>query len=181
MRRTKFENDLKMPKEISHNTGLLHRKADDAKILTREGRTPQDAGRTIDCGDYRPHDRRRMHADHGRSRQSYEDRYTALNTDRAEILHHISKSDMSNKLKWPSPIRHSAADRCKYCAFHKDYGHDTNECFNLRKAIEDLIKRGYLRDYVHTGHDDKTNPPPESSQLPPIKGIINTIIGSVEG
>ncbi|XP_073049403.1 uncharacterized protein [Primulina eburnea] len=36
----------------------------------------------------------------------------------------------------------------KYCRFHKDKGHSTEDCFSLRAEIEKLIKRGYLNDYV---------------------------------
>ena len=36
----------------------------------------------------------------------------------------------------------------KYCKFHKDRGHDTAECFQLRDQIEDLIQEGYLQEYI---------------------------------
>ena len=36
----------------------------------------------------------------------------------------------------------------KYCKFHKDRGHDTLECFQLRDQIEGLIQEGYLQEYI---------------------------------
>ncbi|GAV78895.1 LOW QUALITY PROTEIN: hypothetical protein CFOL_v3_22360, partial [Cephalotus follicularis] len=36
----------------------------------------------------------------------------------------------------------------KYCRYHRDYGHDTEECRQLKNQIEDLIKKGDLRKYV---------------------------------
>ena len=36
----------------------------------------------------------------------------------------------------------------KYCKFHKDRGHDTVECFQLRDQIESLIQEGYLQEYI---------------------------------
>nr|XP_043638093.1 uncharacterized protein LOC122609097 [Erigeron canadensis] len=36
----------------------------------------------------------------------------------------------------------------KYCEFHRDYGHDTNACWQLRKAIEEAINDGKLSHLV---------------------------------
>ncbi|PWA71117.1 retrotransposon gag domain-containing protein [Artemisia annua] len=35
-------------------------------------------------------------------------------------------------------------DRTRYCEFHNDHGHDTNDCIDLRKEIEACIKSGRL-------------------------------------
>ncbi|GKB30144.1 hypothetical protein Tco_0869545 [Tanacetum coccineum] len=35
-------------------------------------------------------------------------------------------------------------DMTKYCYFHKDHGHDTNECHELRHHIEEALKSGQL-------------------------------------
>ena len=37
----------------------------------------------------------------------------------------------------------------KYCKLHKDRGHDTAECFQLRDKIEALIQEGYLQEYIN--------------------------------
>ena len=36
----------------------------------------------------------------------------------------------------------------KYYKLHKDKGHDTGECFQLRDQIEGLIQEGYLQEYI---------------------------------
>ncbi|PWA38695.1 hypothetical protein CTI12_AA570620 [Artemisia annua] len=35
-------------------------------------------------------------------------------------------------------------DRTRYCEFHNDHGHDTNDCVDLRKEIEACIRNGRL-------------------------------------
>lgn len=36
----------------------------------------------------------------------------------------------------------------KYCRFHRDYGHDTSQCYDLRDHIENLIRLSHLKKYV---------------------------------
>ncbi|KAL0416104.1 UNVERIFIED_CONTAM: hypothetical protein Slati_3442300 [Sesamum latifolium] len=37
----------------------------------------------------------------------------------------------------------------KFCRFHNDYGHTTDECRHLKNEIERLIQNGYLQEYVY--------------------------------
>ena len=67
--------------------------------------------------------------------------YTPLNTPLEQVLMQI-KDDPS--LKWPekmkgNPNKHN---RNKYCRFHKDHGPDTDEYFDLKQKIENLIRQG---------------------------------------
>ena len=39
-------------------------------------------------------------------------------------------------------------DDTKYCEFHKDHGHQTDDCIQLDKEIKYLIRRGHLSRYV---------------------------------
>ncbi|GAV71653.1 LOW QUALITY PROTEIN: hypothetical protein CFOL_v3_15143, partial [Cephalotus follicularis] len=36
----------------------------------------------------------------------------------------------------------------KYCRYHRDHSHDTEECRQLKNQIDDLIRKGHLRKYV---------------------------------
>ncbi|XP_052193872.1 uncharacterized protein LOC127802178 [Diospyros lotus] len=36
----------------------------------------------------------------------------------------------------------------KYCRFHRDHGHDTEECHQLKEDIQELINRGFLRRFI---------------------------------
>ncbi|XP_062085433.1 uncharacterized protein LOC133791529 [Humulus lupulus] len=52
--------------------------------------------------------------------------------------------------KRPDPMRNqkSKRDANKLCRFHKDIGHTTDECRQLKDEIECLISRGYFMQYV---------------------------------
>ena len=39
----------------------------------------------------------------------------------------------------------------KYCRFHKDHGHYTEDCRDLKEQIEELIRKGKLQKYVKKG------------------------------
>ena len=43
-------------------------------------------------------------------------------------------------------------DNTKYCEFHRDYGHRTDNCIQLKREIEYLIQRGYLRHFISPGN-----------------------------
>ena len=47
-------------------------------------------------------------------------------------------------LKWPRPLHSSpnVRDKNKYCRFHKDHGHNTEDCRDLKEQVEEL---GYER------------------------------------
>ncbi|GAV72414.1 hypothetical protein CFOL_v3_15902, partial [Cephalotus follicularis] len=53
-------------------------------------------------------------------------------------------------IQWPEKLRSPAEARDveKYCWYHRDHGHDTEECRQLKNQIEDLIRKGNLRKYV---------------------------------
>ena len=71
----------------------------------------------------------------------------------------------------------------KYCRYHRDYGHDTEDCFELKEEIKALICRGQLRHFVagpnapaaepQRRRNDQASPPPN----PPPVQEIRTIIG----
>ena len=73
--------------------------------------------------------------------------YTPLNTLREQILMQVEGKNLLHNLG----LMRAPAERrniTKYCRFHKDRGHDTIECFQLRDQIEALIQEGYLQEYI---------------------------------
>ncbi|XP_019189990.1 PREDICTED: uncharacterized protein LOC109184444 [Ipomoea nil] len=98
----------------------------------------------------------------------------------------------------------------KYCCFHRQRGHDTDECMVLKRQIEELIQWGYLGQYVkRTGQNLAKGPDntrkrkggagpsasaPRKRELgqltadeetepdsPPKKKVIHVIFGGPEG
>ena len=51
-------------------------------------------------------------------------------------------------------------DNTRYCEFHRDHGHRADDCIQLRKEIEYLIRRGYLCWYIASEGQDQARPPP---------------------
>ena len=43
----------------------------------------------------------------------------------------------------------------KYCRFHRDHGHDTTNCYDLKQQIEALIKQGKLQRFVKKERTDQ--------------------------
>ncbi|GKV19330.1 hypothetical protein SLEP1_g29608 [Rubroshorea leprosula] len=46
-------------------------------------------------------------------------------------------------------------DQTRFCAFHGEHGHDTEECRQLKIEIERLIRRGALRQFVKTNDSSR--------------------------
>ena len=63
--------------------------------------------------------------------------YTPLNMLLEQVLMQI-KDDPS--LKWPEKMKGdpNKRNRNKYCRFHKDHRHNTNECFDLNSKLKIL-------------------------------------------
>ena len=61
-------------------------------------------------------------------------------------------TSMEEKMKG-DPNKHN---KNKYCRFHRDHGHDTDECYDLKQQIENLIRQGKLRHFVGRDHKDET-------------------------
>ena len=60
----------------------------------------------------------------------------------------------------------SKRDPNKYCRYHRDQGHTTEECRQLKDEIEGLISRGYLRQYVRNQGGQPQN---NGRQVPPLQ------------
>ncbi|KAL2230582.1 UNVERIFIED_CONTAM: Retrovirus-related Pol polyprotein from transposon [Sesamum indicum] len=122
--------------------------------------------------------------------------YTPLAMSREKALMMVENADV---LKWPRHTRYTPTKKTsnKYCRFHRERGHSTEECYQLKDEIERLVRQGHFRDRVppnckiegrgrsrSRSPDQDRNPgpsridrPPTGGNNAPTKGIIYTIAG----
>ena len=89
--------------------------------------------------------------------------------------------------QWPKPSSTvtERRDKNKYCRFHQDHGHRTDECRHLKDQVETLIRQGKLQKYVgktkpyiYQWKDDKDRNQEAGDSKPPT-GEIKTILGGL--
>ncbi|GMN70146.1 hypothetical protein TIFTF001_039188 [Ficus carica] len=66
--------------------------------------------------------------------------------DPSKLIAHLRCQDF---VTWPKKLpENSTRDTTKYCEFHKDHGHQTIDCRALRAEVAELLKKGYLREFL---------------------------------
>ncbi|KAL0400128.1 UNVERIFIED_CONTAM: hypothetical protein Sradi_2356100 [Sesamum radiatum] len=85
-------------------------------------------------------------------------KYTPLKAPRAEIL---TIAEQQGIVQWSRKMKDNPKrlKSDKYCRFHKDRGHNTEDCYHLKNEIEKLIQRGYLREYVENNPSGNNTTP----------------------
>ncbi|XP_014523999.1 uncharacterized protein LOC106780252 [Vigna radiata var. radiata] len=97
----------------------------------------------------------------------------------------------------PTPI---GADENKYCRYHQNRGHTTEDCVTLKDKLETLVQAGHLQRFVQRrGSSSRTRRPPvqqdplkrrsqqrtdrsrSRSADRTVRGVINTILGGFAG
>ncbi|KAG1338000.1 hypothetical protein COCNU_04G003060 [Cocos nucifera] len=65
--------------------------------------------------------------------------YAPLNASKTQVL-----TEVKNQLSRSGELRSflNKHDRSKYCLYHRDHSHDTEECIQLPDKIEELIRIG---------------------------------------
>ena len=122
----------------------------------RRGRSPKGQGdreRSLEKDEERSLKRRgnlrdRLGPPQHERRQRYSPRrFTPLTASVSQVLREVRNKQF---LRWPTQMKSdpTTRDNTRYCEFHRDYGHRTDDCIQLKKEIEYLIRRGYLRRFI---------------------------------
>nr|XP_027076063.1 uncharacterized protein LOC113699918 [Coffea arabica] len=125
--------------------------------------------------------------------------WTALTAPRTRVLAVMEQEGLSRP---PRPLGgdKSRRDQGLYCVYHRDVGHDTEDCCYLKKDIEKLIKRGHLGQFIREERSDQQRGRPRSErqgytrdrpqgprgrtpkqEVRNLAGVINTIAGGPVG
>ena len=71
--------------------------------------------------------------------------------------------------------------RDRYCCFHRDHGHDTADCYDLKQQIEALIRQEKLKKFVSRERTDpptqEQDPQRDNERPKPPLGDIRMIVG----
>ncbi|KAL2481013.1 Retrotrans gag domain-containing protein [Abeliophyllum distichum] len=73
--------------------------------------------------------------------------YHVLNTSLENVLMKTKGKDI---LKKPVPMRASSSElnQKRYCRYHRSAGHDIDDCRDLKREIESLIRLGHLKEFL---------------------------------
>ncbi|XP_065628552.1 uncharacterized protein LOC136067127 [Quercus suber] len=121
--------------------------AEDALAVIKDADRTGDKGRKEDDSRGQKRDRPDRRINDGVRRKDDKNprtvKFTPLVMPVDKILAQIKDE---HYLKWPRPLHSSpnVRDKSKYCRFHKDHGHYTEDCRDLKEQIEELIRRGKL-------------------------------------
>jgi hypothetical protein len=94
----------------------------------------------------------------------------------------LAMQDLGERARWPKKNEKSTGykDKSKWCAYHEDFDHVSDECIALRKEIGYLLSKGHFKDLLgrkktRTQDPEKT---PEKATPPPADAkVINFIAG----
>lgn len=100
--------------------------------------------------------------------------------------------NLGDKVRWPAknPKTNPNKDKSRWCAYHEDFGHTTDERFALRREVGILLSKGYLtelfgkkkaRDVEMKDLGKQSQQQPPRPKSPPTNArIINYISGGSE-
>jgi hypothetical protein len=111
--------------------------------------------------------RNRNRRQEDRSGRGFNERFNHFTPLNAPVDHIFMQIRNDPALKWPGKLLTDPdkRPRDKYCRFHRDHGHNTEDCYDLKRQIEELIKQGKLQRFVERGQEKVVLKGPVSNGL----------------
>ncbi|XP_010677764.1 uncharacterized protein LOC104893366 [Beta vulgaris subsp. vulgaris] len=149
------ESEKKDDKQIKEKGREVDRGRDERKQESNMVKRGNDRERESEKYDRDRRDREKSSREGGEHKERF-DAYTQLTTLRSQIF--LMNKD-SDKWQRPRQMFHKNRDKSKWCDFHGDHGHLTEDCRHLKDNLEDLIRRGYFSQYkAQTKESDLVKP-----------------------
>ena len=85
------------------------------------------------------------------------------------------------QIRWgPNPSRRN---HNLYCTYHRDKGHTTEQCRVLKDHSKQLVKAGYLKEFMVDLRNQEAGQGtrPRGNPLPPLVGVIKVIHAASRG
>ena len=122
-----------------------------------------------------------------RSGRGFNERFNHFTPLNAPVDHIFMQIRNDLALKWPGKLLTDPDKRSrdKYCHFHRDHGHNIEDCYDLKRQIEELIKQEKLQRFVERGQREgypegaRQQQPLVGAPLRPPLGEIHVITGGM--
>jgi len=102
--------------------------------------------------------------------------------------HHLKEllaiPNVADRLKSPLKIdKRLGPSKNAWCEFHQAFGHSLRNCLALGFQLDELVRNGFLKEYLQETHRAPTATVPVGNQGHeiPFHGEINTIVGGFSG
>ncbi|XP_057432253.1 uncharacterized protein LOC130725007 [Lotus japonicus] len=126
--------------------------------------------------------------------RNQEEKQTPLAVNLTEALHMCLEANTICFLKQPKRPQGNV-DKTKWCEYHRIVGHNTDDCFTLKKEIEALIKAGHMKQLERRKDSDGAGTSANSDEAgneieeaepkkqagAEVKGRIHSIFGGFRG
>jgi len=101
-----------------------------------------------------------------------------------ELKDLIAVPNLADRLKMPAKTdKVLGPHKDAWCEFHQAFGHSINSCLALGHQLDELVKSGFLNDYLEgsSGNEALTASAEDQAHEMPIHGEIHTISGGFLG
>ncbi|XP_071920755.1 uncharacterized protein [Coffea arabica] len=142
--------------------GIRNEDVNRMKREAQASRMRQDPRRKKDTGrgepdpsgtSNQPRDRRSVFDRIVKGRSSTSDaELTPLNSSRSHVLA-VMRQNHLGRTPPEIPGRRDRRNSNLYCAYHRDVGHETEDCNDLKREIENLIRQEHLKQFVRKDGD----------------------------